>query len=101
MLSTNLNYLSASSSGEGNEVIEASMQAYSDHMAAIENAMHTFSNSIAEKGWQLKAETPADGNCCFHAVSSQHQTLQPSRIISPGDLNITRKSYCHNFQRHI
>ena len=53
MLSTNLNCLSASSSGEGtegNEVIEASMQAYSDHMAAIENAMHTFSESISAKG---------------------------------------------------
>ena len=66
--------------------MQQSIQAYSDHVSEVVNTMSTFSNSIVTKGWKINGETPSDGNCCFHAVNDQLQTLQPPQCISHVDL---------------
>ena len=74
------------STEDSDDMIQDSIQAYSEHTSMVENAMSNFSSSIATKGWEIKGVTPSDGNCCFHAVSDQLQILQPPRHITPSYL---------------
>ena len=35
------------------------------------NVQHAFETKVYDKGWQVRGDTPADGNCLFWAVSDQ------------------------------
>jgi len=42
--------------------------------SATEAILETFTEQISAKGWQIRGDTPADGNCCFWAMSDQLDT---------------------------
>ena len=49
------------------DVIDQSRQYHAQH----ERSLFDFASCIAWQGWKIRGETPADGNCCFWAVSDQ------------------------------
>ena len=44
--------------------------------------MRDFVDRIADKGWKLYKDPPADGNCCSGHINNQLSTLQSPVFIS-------------------
>ena len=53
------------------QVMENSLRDNTEHVESSAKQMRLFSNSIMKKGWQIRGETPEDGNCAFWAISDQ------------------------------
>jgi len=49
----------------------ASISSHREQQASISSEMTEFQNSIAAKGYLIRGNTPADGNCFFHAMTDQ------------------------------
>lgn len=65
---------------------DASQLNSDDDCNLFEQSMSKFAEDIAKKGWVIRGETPADGNCCFHAISDQLKKVQSSQKIGHCEL---------------
>lgn len=81
------------------DVYKQSLQDSVDHIQHNVNAISTFTDRVAKKGWSLRGDSPENGNCIFWSISDK--LIRSGVGVTPSKLRENVVNYINSFPKEL